>query len=417
MAGEYIGILGVTYSGPVVPPPPIVVTPPSYIPPPLLIPKYHVVLRDWTGKKVAMFDNWATLEYTHTINDVGSHTFVYTGWDARLDLFTLDSILEIHRSVVAVGLNDYVAWRGFHRTPSKDTDNQGTYKFTSSGVGLNSLLARPRIGYKGGTAMADKSIAAETAMKEYVNENCGALATVANGRELANVMLYLTIAPGIGSGAVWSGSKPFESLLDVLKEISQFSKMDFAINYTGGEYGPPGFEFQAYPDQLGDDHTDVGLNTHTGLNAAGFFPVIFSIEQGNVISAAYTYERTQESNVIYVLGDGSGSTQQVVTRTDPTKDDSPWNQWETSRPQTGYDYQLSDYGDASLIELRAMEKFEFTPAVTGNCVYGYHFKLGDKVVVIQKGVKRYKRLTSVKTTVADSHESLEFTFADVPYGR
>jgi len=375
--------------------------------------RYYGRLRDQNGNVVAIFDNWLALEYGRTIDDVDYAVMQLDGNDTRRDLFELDGQFEIMCSVPGCDVGWYRDFIGLFRMPERETLPNNSKYFVAHFVGLNDLLARTAIAYKGGTIRAEKSDVAETVMKEYVEENCGPGATVANGREYDGVLPYFIVDTDGGEGVLWRGTREFANLLDVLKDISNTRGIDFAVEYTGY----PEFTFKTYVDQLGSDRTKTGLDRSTGLNAYGNVPVSFSIPLGNVQKMKYTKDRRAEINVVYVLGKGERSTRQIVVRTNlDAMVDSPWNRRESSRSGSSqdYTYQLNQLGDEMLEQCQAVEKLEFEPLQQPSCLYGKHYFLGDRVVAIYDDISMVKRLTGVKVGMASNRHTISLTFSDVP---
>jgi hypothetical protein len=370
---------------------------------------YQIYLRDTSYNVVAIFDAWENLSYTKKVNGVGSYSFSINANDDRVDLFELDGIVEIKRQVPALGLTWYTEFMGLHRSDDTQITEEGKYIFTSYGVGLIDLIYRTDIYYKEGTIRAYKNIAAETAMKEYVLENCGASATIANGRENDGVLPDFLVEADGATGVTWEGDRAFENLLDVLQSISLFASMDFDVIW---EAATGKFTFKTYLGQIGLDRTVTGLVAATGLNAAGNAPVVFSVEKGNVKSITTHSERISESNIVAVLGEGDGATRTVHIRTDASYADSPWNRREIARSKNGYTNEMEVYGDEVLKDTKYKETVDMTPLLQESCMYGIHFFLGDLITATHKGIQSSKKIMEVSNNVKDT-DSLSFTFSDV----
>lgn len=374
--------------------------------------RYQIRLLDQGGSQVALFDNFEGLEFGQTVDDIGYYNLTLADdGDSRLELFELDGQVEIDRTVPGVNLDWYGEFEGFHRKENRSTRQEGKKFYISSGVDYNELLARRRIGYKAGTILADKNDAAETVMKEYVNENCGAIATVGNGREINGVFPGFTVQSDGGAGDVWAGSRAFDNLLDVLKDIANSKLIDFQVAGSG----PAQFVFQTFEDQLGADRTTEGLSGK--VNGAGNRPVIFSVPYGNLQSLEYSLDRSTEGTVVFVLGSGEGSTRTVITRENSSAiADSPWNRRELSVPGSGqeFQYQLENLGDETLEEMKFMETFTFDPLQQPSQLYGLHYFLGDRVTMRYGNIERNKRIVSVKISVTGGKEVITMEFADIP---
>jgi len=379
--------------------------------------RYQVILRDTTGKKVAMFDSFE-LEYGKVLNDVDYHVLTLDGKDSRCELFDLDYLIDVQRSVPGCGLDWYTDYGGFHRDPTYSFQNR-KYVYQSKGVGLNDLLMRTRIAYKGGTIRAEKNAPADTVMKEYVEENCGVSATVANGRESEGTLPGFTVEASAGTGVVWGGSKEFENLLDILKLLGMYTDMDFAVIANDNtSTGVPGFLFKTYNNHMGKDRTTVGLNNTTGLNAAGNVPVIFAVENGNVQSLSYIVSHIPEINVAIVLGKGDKSTRAVIAIVNNLAiAKSPWNRCETvvNANNQDFQYQLIAAGLEALVNGQAKEQFGFEPLQQPNALYGKDYNLGDMVTARVKGnlIVKHKRIMAVRINVTAGRETINIDFADV----
>jgi hypothetical protein len=376
--------------------------------------RFYVSLLDTTGTVVAVFDSWLSLEYGKEINGVGYYavTFADTN-DPRFDLFKLDYIVEIYRSIPGSGVDWHLDFIGFHRKPNRKITKEGVATFVSTGPGNNSFLDRKSIGYQAGTIQADKSDAAETVMKEYVDENIGNLATIANGRKANGTMTGVSVDIDSGNGALWEGKRAYAKLLDTLQDIANYAQIDFNMEYNG----PAKFLFKTYISQLGVDRTTTGLNTTTGKNASGNAPVILSPERGNVQEYEYYEDRLGEKNVIIVLGKGDGATRDVNVVLDPVSTvESPWNAIETVVNATNQDYQYQRIivGYENLVAMAKIENLTFKPLQQERCLYGLHYFMGDRLTIQHFTLSRNKRLVAVRHTIANSQEAIETAFADVP---
>ena len=373
-------------------------------------PGYLIKLYDQAFNLVAMFDNWISLGYTKKVNGIYTCTFTLDSSDPRCLLFELDGIIEIWRSIPGCSISPYREFIGLHRGIQDATAKDSRTNFVSNIVGLNDLLARRIINYVPATVKSYKNVPAETAMKEYVEENCGASATVANGRESDGVLPYFTVEADGALGATWEGDKAWENLLDVLQEIARFSAIDFDVSWDSASGL---FMFSTFQDQLGEDRTITGLDPSTGLNSAGNAPVIFSLERGNISSIDRIFNRLSEANVVTVTGDGDGATVAVEVRTGTSVVDSPWNKREVCRPQSGFVSEMQIYGDSVLEELSAKDVITFVPLLQPKCMYGKHYFLGDRISVLFKGIYYSLRLYSITNSNISKQENIQVTFSEL----
>jgi hypothetical protein len=374
-----------------------------------------LTLEDHTESTVAILDpaSFASVKYKKILGDIDHCELVMHPSDDRVSLFLPDYFLKIYRSVPACDLDWYLDFQGFVRDIySVEEENGDRYKIIES-FGLNDLLARRRIGYKAGTIRADKSCPAETAMKEYVLENCGHMASTSTvvGRLYNGVFPGFSVEASNGAGPNWEGSRPFEDLLDVLKDISRFSDIDFSVEGMGNAQ----FIFRTYEGQYGENRTQFGLDPNTGLNAFGNSPVVFSVDFGNMQSAEHMQVRSGEKNIVYIIGQDSGSLQEVTAVADTVSMEmSPWNTCEISRPGQGqeYEYQREDLGREVLEEMRAKDNIEFIPLQLASCLYGKHYKHGDKVTAYFDEIDRDVKLIEVESDWSEGFEKLTMEFGE-----
>lgn len=380
--------------------------------------KYYVRLLTPLSVQADVFDKFTSIEINDKLNGVGSYTVMFDDLsDARKNRFALDGQVEIYRSVPGVGLMQYVEFAGFHRKVEEQITKNKKQIFGSIGVGYNSLLARTSIGYREGTIRADKFDIAETVMKEYVEENRGATATIANGRIADAALPHFSVQRNSQAGPLWSGSRAFENLLDTLQAISQYAEIDFDVL----RIGYPSFMFSTYNLLKGKDRTTVGLDPATGKNGAGNEPITLSVNLGNVQEATYENDRLSEANVCLVLGDGERATREVLYRSDETAASfSLWNRIEIARPsQPAYipglsdaaaaelkTYSMEQTGDEALDEAQAREDFTFTPLQQPTTLYGLHYFIGDRITVKFRDFVVHKRIVGVQIRVQKDREEI-----------
>jgi hypothetical protein len=356
-----------------------------------LVAEWLFILKDTSGNTVAIFDAYKSANVHREKNnmDVCTLTF-YNNNDQRFKLFKTDYILIGQRSIPEF-LEPYSEFVGFVRTVNKSVSADGKKDIEVVALGLEFLLAGKTIAYDAGTIRAEKDDYAETVMKEYVNENCGDSAYPGDvvGRLAEGRVPGFRIDQDQGLGPNWFGSREYENLLEVLREISEYASMDFEIKYSD----PAIFTFFTYANfGFGIDRTDEAVDRLTGVNVYGNAPIVFSEDFGNVADISYSYDRSAEANVVIVLGDGDGSTRKSITVEDPLAiAASPFNRREITRSgsEQEFEYQLKNLGLEELSLNKFAQRFEFTPMKQESYMYGKHFKVGDKVVLIYDDFKVY----------------------------
>jgi len=395
-----------------------------------IAPKYYIRLLTAKSVQVDIFDKFSSIDINEKLNGVGSYVITFDDLsEERKARFVLDGQVEIYRSVPGVALDFYVEAAGFHRK-SSDGISQGKKRvFQSFGVGYNSLLERTNIAYKEGTIRADKFDAAETVMKEYVEENCGPTAddiTVV-GRIRPGAFSYFSVQSDQGRGPDWSGSRAFENLLDTLQAIGNYALVDFDVLRTGN----PWFTFITYNLLKGADRTWTGVNSATGKNSSGNIPVVLSVDFGTAQDNVYEKDRLEEANICFVLGEGEGSTREVIYRDRPNAiNDSPWNRVEVARPtQTAFipgmdeealaelkTFSMEQTGDEVLTELQAKENFTLTPLQQPLMLYGKHYFMGDRITLRWGDLLIHKRIVGRQIRVQGEKEQISLDLASFTTG-
>lgn len=378
--------------------------------------RYQIRVINTSGTTVAVLDDeggFESITISKHLIEAGYYTLMMRANDSRVNLFGLDSRVEVWRSNADWGLDWYREFSGFHRRVTWTYDDNGVGRFESHGPGLLSLLARRYIAYKAGTSKTEKSGAAESVLKEYVKQNAGSDATTGNGRELNGTTTGLTIQTDAAAGPTWSGAKAWRNLLTACQEIALKTGVEFDIVLTGGAT----FEFRTYSAGIGSDRSAVGVNTYTGLNGAGNVPIVFSVEMETMAVPEYAVDRLSEENAIIGLGRGENENRTVVVqKTDTLIDDSPWNQMEGTAEATDAMTTEAVTGKAAQVlkEMTAFENFRFTVVQQPKVAYGLHYVLGDKITAKMAGATKHLRIIGLGLKFEDGQETLNAEFAELP---
>lgn len=362
------------------------------------IARYKILLYNPQGQQVAEFDHWRSLIVERKLNDVSTSTiYLPRRGDSRIDLFTLDSIIEVQRKIEGgTWTREYI---GFHRTPHDEVSETDRETFVSYSVGLNDLLKRRTIMYYATSAYTLKGGPGETCIKSYVNENAGPAATKPP-RFHSGVTTGLTIEADGGRGIAWFGQRSYRNLLEVVQELALATSVDFDIVYTGVPLAPT-FDFRCYYPHLGADRSAT---------------MKFSLEMGNMIIPSYSVARTQEGNLAVVMGQGEGLARRTLVVTRTAMNDSPWNQCEVAvdaRQEDTYQGMLSA-GDAELERTKAQESFNFRILQSEAAKYGRDYFLGDLITASFRNITRVKKISAVKLNVSEGKEDIAIEFGDYP---
>jgi len=399
--------------------------------------QYYVLVRDTEGAELAVIDNYVSLSFQHKLNSVGQFSLeliderdangVLLTSEDKISLFELDGIVEFWRSDAMAQLGWYREFAGLYRkmTPSISSDGKRTVLL--EGFCPNHLLSRRVIAYNTGTIKADKDDTADQVVYEYIDENCGQNATVANGRycdpEYGQVPGDEVDADGVmpefyvdapdaydfGDGNVvdWRGSKSFENLLDVLQEIAEFANIDFVVQHSIDASGITVYHCEIHTNWIGTDRTEDSID-------GDIEPVTFSVGLGTLQDASRTYDRSQEATVVFVLGGGDMSTRSVLPVENTTQiAASPYNRIEVARGASDNEfvYQLRDYGKAALEEMAYKDEISAKVMQQSVLSYAKHYFLGDHVQIRFRDTLMEYRITGINISYASSgEESIEVVF-------
>ena len=344
-------------------------------------PRYRVNVRDHTGLLQAQFDTWSDqssgLQYTKSLDNIGAYSFAIALNDSRREYFVKDAFIEIQRSDTDHGVGWYTDFIGLHRDREKIIDDVGRQLFVSKGPDLNHLLKRRYVLYFSDDPLATQDTFADDAMKLFVEQNAGDLA-LAPPRMKDGVFPNFNVEPQIGAAPIWSGTRPFTNLFDVVHEIALAAQTDFQI--TLDSWSPLSMTFRTYYPFLGKDRTPS--------NVGGNSPAVFSPRLANLTQPHYTETSSSEITSVIVLGQGSQSDREFsVIQADGvdspinTINDSPWNDIEKSTNQS-QDGLVQSLDQAGLYELQhdaTKTDLQFRVLMTSSLVYGRDWGLGDQI--------------------------------------
>lgn len=357
------------------------------------------------GSLRAVLTNWIAMSYTKNVNDFNTLQLVLNIEDPNLEFFLLDSLIEVWRkpdapAPMGVWYKELVV---LYRTGQFNLYENGHETFTAYCRGLNDLLHRRHVLYPATTAFTLKQGPADDVMKAFVRENCTSSGNAAPRKSagIYDCTIYgLTVLPDAGLAPEWTGARAWNNLLDVLQDISKDpSNTDFEIVRVG-DSGLE-FEFQTFYPQRGVDRSAE---------------ITFSPDFGNMADVVFTRSRTEEANVIFVLGNGEGTARQVlaVKATDLVLRESRWNAIETTTDARNQDSVASftTTGKETLEELKAQDQFEFHALQTSQRQYGVHYGVGDKIRARYRLYSTIKKIITAAVSVAEGVEKINLEFAD-----
>lgn len=359
------------------------------------LPRYQVLLIDInTGSTLAVFDSVAfwDLKYSRTLNGIGRIAMTMPGINQYRSLFQLDNILEVYRTdptstISALVLEETYLIRVIHRFREENDE-----RFVVGGVSLNQLLTRRLIdpaddpGQAGG--YSTKAGAADTVIHDYCIQQIGQNASA------ARQMPGLTINPVIGSGLSVGGRYRFENLFDCVKDLAHRGFTDFQIRRTSGK------SFEMNIGTIGSNKTksvNYPWNSWVGLNP----------DRGNLQRPSYQFDRTDEKNYVYELGQGQGANRTFLVLPGDSITDSPLNRCEFTEDAR----HVEKVDSVSLLTAARISlwnhypKIEFTFEPTGlepGNIYRQDWDIGDVITATWDEYNEDLRMTGIEITVSGS---------------
>lgn len=272
---------------------------------------YDIDIYDHSGAFYMNLRGWNRLEYAQRINGAWNHMIEIK---LPLDDIRVNSLLSLvkHYFVIVhrtdpISLDRDKVYEGFHQTYVAQIPLPGYIMFTLYGAGYTSLLRRRAIIPPTGMEHSEKEGYGETIIKDYVVESM-ASPTVAM-RKIDN----LTVIPSQGRGVLDAYKARYTKLDSVIEAIAERNSLDFGI-YGGDHLGE--FIFDAKPNW--------GIDRREG-NTEGNAPVVFELQRGNMSIPILSINARNESNYVYVAGQGQGVDRAVVTVGDSVSiNKSPW---------------------------------------------------------------------------------------------
>lgn len=325
---------------------------------------FRVDIEDTTGSVVATIKAPQYLSFETKIGRRGALRLQLHFDDPLNEFVDLDYITRVWYKNPIYDIDWTNVYNGIVKTPSHVWYSNGNKLSTYFCSDSMELIDKALIMYPiSNQTRAYKSGIASDVMTEYILENVGANALVAEGRYVDHVNPITVNSPSPGVGPNWEGNAGHDVLMKVLQDIRAFShqqndRVDFNVVYSGD------YTWLAQVGKIFSDRTINGLDSSTGLNAAGNFPIILSPLYGNVEQYTESIPRQQESNIVIVLGQRVGEDREVYLAADTSSlSISPIAQRE-SLAQTQNQDNLQDYANAQLNERVGRQDIVIEPKFT-----------------------------------------------------
>lgn len=332
------------------------------------LPDYQLTVRSPASGDVrivlggSVFDD---CRFSRVLNDVGVFAMTLPSdpdWPA---IFTVDSMIDVERTSPLTGklqIEDTYLTRLLHRF--RDGSEE---KFVVGGLSLNHLLARrvvdPADDPTAAGGYSTKAGPADDILFDYAEEQCGSVASAL--RRYPNFEVGPTASLGLPAGR----RLRYENLLETFQEVANQSNIDFIISRLTANL----LRLTIAP--IGSDRTRT-------RNYPGSVFVELSPLRGNLSDPSLLYDRKQEKNYVYALGQGPGENRIVYKLQGDGVNDSPWNRIEFTtdirEAERGDTTTISTQARAALYEQQAKKEFTFKPTGTepGN-IYRLDWDIGD----------------------------------------
>lgn len=364
----------------------------------MTLPSFQVeVYHPTSGDLIHVFDarSFHELRYERLLNGIGKLVMVLPATPGLPELFPLDALIEVRRTSPSTGRliteDTYFARMPHHFREGNDE------RFLIGGVSLNHLLARrvidPADDPLAAGGFSTKSGAADSVLREYALEQCGASASTL--RQFPD----FAVATVSGTGLSVGRRLRYENLLDVFQEITEQSDVDFIISRTSGR------ATELTIATIGTDKTKESNYP--------FGPFVYlTPTRGNMANPSLLIDRREEKNFVYALAQGAGENRIVQQLQGNGVTDSPFNRIEFAE-----DVRTAERGNPLEILTQArkklddnQKKIEFTFELTGDQpgnTYRNDWDIGDKITAAWDGIEQDLRIRAVEITVNADGERIQ----------
>jgi hypothetical protein len=380
----------------------------------------EIWIKDATGAKVDILDEVREYRWSHALNAIGELAIRLDPRAARnLDLLVEGVPIEIWRRVDGAK-TPYLEWEGLI-VDTVDSLSGAAQIFEVRALGYLDLIDRRVIAYPHGHARTIKDqIEAETIIKEFVDHNVGPNATTGGGRVADGTTPGLTVQVDTAAGPVLSGQGTFVPLLDILQRVAAASAaqgvptvIDFDIIGTGASGGLQTFEFRTFLGGRGSDRSaPAAAGSH--LNAAGFRPLVFNPELGNLEDPSFRTAAGASRNRVFALGRGAFNNQIVRTANNLTAQTANLSLREmVFNAQDAQDNDATDAAaEAEIARVNPASSLDGSIIQTGEALYGRDYVLGDTVSLRFRDFQQDRRVAAVTVTVERGREGVSLELSE-----
>lgn len=341
---------------------------------------YYVIRYDAAGRMIDVISGaneadryskrFKRLEYVRVENGVGAMTLVMPAGKYTYKDFAVNQTLEIWRDAgKGFKLQNETAY--FLRDWTF-IQSQGEDLVELTALDANWLLSTRIVGYKPGTAQAEKSDYADDMMKEVVKENLGSNADGVTAWTVTETRILPRFSIENDSHASVSLDREFawRNVLEVCQELAASATEQGTNTYFDVvRTAPATFKFKTYTGQRGKNH---GKNTIDARFVRYFHDISF--------------ETLHAGEYTFVVGGGAGSGADQLIDPERARDrvasGSPYNYIEKFLNVGGAEtlQAVADAAYAELTKCRPRQILTGTMEEADSMRYNISFKFGDIVV-------------------------------------
>ncbi len=359
------------------------------------LPSYQVVMLDpYTGDVQFIFDpvSFYDMRYSRVLNGIGLVAMTLPATAAIRQALRWDAFIEVQRTDPLTG---HLRVEGTYllRLTHRFRDGQDE-RLVIGGLSLEHLLARriidPNDDPNNAGGYSTKAGPADTVMRDYIREQAADLASP--DRSFPGLSVQIVEGNGPGNGQ----RLRHENLLTVLQSIAKKSTMDFWIERTTSNL------MQVRIGIRGEDKrfsTNFPAQGWLGLDPA----------RGNMADPSLQFDRREEGNYCYALGQGQGDTRSLLEVEGDGITDTPFN-----RIEFIHDARNADKVDIMTLYTEALQalkekrtKREFTFRMSGTDVaqfYRVDWDLGTKLTVTWDDDSQDLRITEIEPSISANGE-------------
>jgi hypothetical protein len=369
---------------------------------------YYLIVNDAAGNRLAVIQDFASIECARVVNSVGVLTFVVSSVYYTLDFFPVDGLVELWR--MSKGGNARLEFNQLWFIRER-------YKIISGNVrqwkivayDLNYMLGNPNasagriVAYNSDfsasaasltDAFTEKTGAADDMLKQVARENMASSVTDTT-RDLT--AYFFSVQANITAASIITAQMARRNLLKLFQELCAASTTagvylawDIVCTAPPSSGGAIAFALRTYTLQRGLDHR-VSSNQ----------PILIGPDFGNLDDIELGFIHTDEANFIYAAGKGEEAIRLNTTASDVDRINlSPYNRREQFIDGSGEDgpTALQDAADAALRLGRPVTTLTGRFVDTDQARYGLHWEWGDYVTAQVDGYSFDCRLDTISIT-------------------